>query len=46
MDELGAIAKLHAPEPVSVFFCGPPGLARKVRAACSKLGLDFRQEHF
>jgi predicted ferric reductase len=46
MDELGAIAKLHAPEPVSVFFCGPAGLARKVRAACSKLDLDFRQEHF
>jgi predicted ferric reductase/Ca2+-binding EF-hand superfamily protein len=44
--ELGRIAALYAPEPVSVYFCGPPGLGRKVRAVCIELGLDFRQEHF
>jgi predicted ferric reductase/Ca2+-binding EF-hand superfamily protein len=46
MEELRAIANLHAPDPVPVFFCGPPGLAHKVRAVCLKLGLEFRQEHF
>jgi predicted ferric reductase/Ca2+-binding EF-hand superfamily protein len=44
--ELGRIALLHAPDPVAVYFCGPPGLARKVRTVCAKLGMDFRQEHF
>jgi len=44
--ELRAIRDQHAPEPVDVFFCGPPGLARKLRSVCSELGLRFRQEHF
>ena len=44
--ELARIAAQHAPDPVSVYFCGPAGLARKVRAACTRLGLVFRQEHF
>lgn len=46
MAELGAIANQHAGEPVSVFFCGPDGLARKVKAVCLQLGLEFSQEHF
>jgi predicted ferric reductase len=44
--ELHEIAALHAPHPVSVFFCGPPGLARKVKTACLDLDMPFRQEHF
>jgi predicted ferric reductase/Ca2+-binding EF-hand superfamily protein len=44
--ELREIAARHAPEPVDVFFCGPPGLGRVVRAACRHVGLRFRQEHF
>lgn len=44
--ELQAIVDQHAPEPVDVFFCGPPGLARKVERVSLELGLRFRQEHF
>lgn len=44
--ELAHIKALHAPEPVHVFFCGPPGLARKIRGLCEGLGMRFRQEHF
>jgi predicted ferric reductase len=44
--ELTRIKALYAPEPVDVFFCGPPGLARKIRAECEQLRLKFRQEHF
>ncbi|HKP60717.1 MAG TPA: ferric reductase-like transmembrane domain-containing protein [Polyangiales bacterium] len=44
--ELRAIAREHAPHPVAVYFCGPPGLARKIKAICAELGLEFRQEHF
>lgn len=36
----------HAPDRVDVFFCGPPGLARKVESAATKTGCPFRQEHF
>jgi len=43
---LGAIAKEHAPDTVDVFFCGPPGLAVKVRAACARAGMTFRREVF
>ena len=32
--------------PVDVFFCGPLGLGKKVRAICDDLGLRFREEQF
>lgn len=44
--ELQAIVDQHAPEPVDVFFCGPPGLARKIERCSAELGIRFRQEHF
>jgi predicted ferric reductase/Ca2+-binding EF-hand superfamily protein len=43
---LSEIGRAHAPNPVSVFFCGPPGLARKVRPICAHLGMPFRAERF
>ena len=44
--ELAVIAARHAPEPVDVFFCGPPGLGRKLSASCRRLALRFHQEVF
>ena len=44
--ELGAIAAAHAPATVPVFYCGPPGLGRKLRRVCARLGMPFRQELF
>jgi hypothetical protein len=44
--ELERIQRLYAPHPVQVFFCGPPGLARKIRAQCERLRMRFRQEQF
>lgn len=44
--ELREIAEQHRPEPVEVFFCGPPGLGRKLRSICVKLELPFREEGF
>ena len=43
---LRGIVQQHAPEPVDLFFCGPPGLARLLRGLCVKQGIRFRQEHF
>ncbi len=43
---LGTIAQQHAPEPVDVFFCGPPGLGKKVRKVCQSLGMTFYEERF
>ena len=43
---LGAIAERHRPAPVDVFFCGPPGLARKLEPICHRLGMRFREEQF
>jgi predicted ferric reductase len=43
---LGGIAKKHAPDHVPVFFCGPPGLGRKLRRICEGLHMPFRQERF
>ncbi len=43
---LGEIARKHAPDPVHVFFCGPPGLARKLRTICGHLGMPFHEERF
>jgi predicted ferric reductase len=42
--ELSAIRGLHAPGSVDVFFCGPPGLARRLRRVCGELDLRFYQE--
>ena len=44
--ELREIAAAHSPDPVEVFFCGPPGLGRKLRPICARLGLPFREEGF
>lgn len=43
---LGAIAKQHAGETVEVFFCGPAGLAAKIRRVCARLGMPFHREQF
>jgi predicted ferric reductase/Ca2+-binding EF-hand superfamily protein len=43
---LGAIAREAGGEPVNVYFCGPPGLARKIAPACAEVGMTFRQERF
>jgi predicted ferric reductase/Ca2+-binding EF-hand superfamily protein len=40
------IARTHAPDVVEVFFCGPPGLGAKVRRACERHGMTFREEVF
>ncbi len=44
--ELAAIAARHAPAPVDVFFCGPPGLGNKIKRACRRHALRFHQEVF
>jgi hypothetical protein len=36
----------HVPERVHVFFCGPPGLGRRLRPICEELGMPFREERF
>ncbi len=41
-----SVADRHAPDRVDVFFCGPPGLATKVKRAATQAGCPFRQEHF
>jgi NADPH oxidase 5 len=43
---LGAIKAQHAPSKVDVFFCGPLGLANKIRVVCQHLGMPFRREQF
>jgi NADPH oxidase 5 len=43
---LGRIAREAAGEPVNVYFCGPPGLARKVAPVCGEIGMSFQQERF
>ena len=40
------IREQHAPERVDVYFCGPPGLAKKIRPICARLGMNFREEKF
>lgn len=45
-DTLQRIARLHAPEKVDVFFCGPPGLGAIVRRAARRAGMRFRDEKF
>jgi NADPH oxidase 5 len=43
---LGAIKAQHAPSKVDVYFCGPVGLANKIRVVCQHLGMPFRREQF
>jgi len=43
---LGDVARWHPNERVDVFFCGPPGLAAKLRPICARLGMTFREERF
>jgi predicted ferric reductase len=43
---LGKIAAQHAPAHVDVFFCGPPGLAAKLRPVCAALKMAFHEERF
>jgi predicted ferric reductase/Ca2+-binding EF-hand superfamily protein len=43
--ELTPLAERHRGS-LDVFFCGPPGLARSVRAVCDDLELPFYQEQF
>jgi len=40
------IREQHKPERVDVYFCGPPGLAKKLRPICTRLGMPFREERF
>ena len=44
--ELAAIQRARAPEPVHVFFCGPPGLGRTIRTLAARLGMPYREERF
>jgi predicted ferric reductase/Ca2+-binding EF-hand superfamily protein len=43
---LGDIAKRHGGAAVDVFFCGPPGLARKIARVARRLRLRFHEERF
>ncbi len=43
---LAEVVSWHPNEAVDVFFCGPPGLAIKIRAICTRLGMRFREERF
>jgi Ca2+-binding EF-hand superfamily protein/ferredoxin-NADP reductase len=43
---LRLIAQRHAPDRVDVYFCGPPGLAAKLRPICERLAMSFREERF
>lgn len=40
------IREQHKPERVDVYFCGPPGLAKKIHPICTRLGMPFREERF
>jgi NADPH oxidase 5 len=44
--ELSELCAAHHPEPVEVYFCGPPGLGAKIRRVCKRLGMPFREERF
>jgi len=44
--QLQAIAQQHAPAKIDVFFCGPPGLGRRIRREAARLGMTFRDEKF
>jgi predicted ferric reductase/Ca2+-binding EF-hand superfamily protein len=42
---LGAVKSQHD-DAVDVYFCGPPGLAAKLRPVCARLGMRFHEERF
>lgn len=44
--EFGRIAREHGDEPVTVFYCGPPGLTGALRRVSARHGFRFRQELF
>lgn len=44
--ELTKIAAWHKPNPVEVFYCGPPALAKKIEPICQRLGMRFHEERF
>jgi Ca2+-binding EF-hand superfamily protein/NAD(P)H-flavin reductase len=43
---LGEIKRMHEGQKVDVFFCGPRGLAKKLRPLCEHMGMSFREERF
>jgi len=43
---LGAVRDAHAGEQVDIFYCGPPGLAKKIKRVAEHLGMSFREERF
>ncbi|MEP7050221.1 MAG: EF-hand domain-containing protein [Pseudomonadota bacterium] len=43
---LSLIAARHRPQPVDVYFCGPPGLGSLLAPLCTSLGMSFREEKF
>ena len=43
---LRLIARMHHPQRVDVFFCGPRGLSAKLRPICEGVGMTFREEKF
>ncbi len=43
---LGRIRAMHGDAEVDVYFCGPPGLAKKLRPICDRLDMPFREERF
>ena len=43
---LGEIKRIHEGQKVDVFFCGPRGLANKLRPLCERMGMSFREERF
>lgn len=44
--ELAAIQRGHAPDPVHIYFCGPPGLGRTIETIANRLGMPYREEKF
>lgn len=44
--EFGRIAREHGGNPVTVFYCGPPGLTRVLRRVSARYGFGFRREQF
>jgi hypothetical protein len=45
-DLLHGIRRDASGDPVDVYFCGPPGLARKIAPICADAGMRFQQERF
>jgi ferredoxin-NADP reductase len=43
---LGMIARQHQPAKVDVYFCGPPGLAARIRPIAARHEMAFHEERF